>query len=192
VSLFDAQSEAPPAPPRDDDAPADTPGNIAIRSQADRRTEAEVVKVARKSSGGRGSAEAIEKRRVARQLNTLFGGGNSQPGKLDGRTEKRRQRLMKELKEGKAGQPLKPIELIAHAHELLEMGETLSTIRKNGVKTPKLDLGDSDEKVQTVLRAQEAYGFRPEVWKLLGIDLAELTAESTAAKASPRRRRRSS
>ncbi len=147
-----------------------------------------MVKVARKNSGGRASAEAIEKRRVARQLNTLFGGGASQPGKLDGRTEKRRQRLLKELKEGRSGQPLKPIEIIAHAHELLEMGETLSTIRKNGVKTSKLELDGSAEKVATVLRAQEAYGFRPEVWKLLGIELAELTAEG--AKNSARRRRR--
>jgi hypothetical protein len=156
-----------------------------------RLTEAAVVKVARKSTGGRGSAEAIEKRRVARQLNTLFGGGVSQPGKLDGRTEKRRQRLLKELKDGRAGQALKPIEIIAHANELLALGETLSAIRKNGVKTPKLDFDGSVEKIETVLRAQEAYGFRPEVWRLLGIDLAELTAESQAAKSSARRRRKS-
>lgn len=149
-----------------------------------------MVKVARKSAGGRGSAEAIEKRRVARQLNTLFGGGNNQPGKLDGRTEKRRLRLLKELKDGRSGQPLKPIEIIAHANELLEMGETLSTIRKNGVKTPKLELEAGAERVETVLRAQEAYGFRPEVWKLLGIDLAELTAENTAAKTNGRKRRK--
>lgn len=149
-----------------------------------------MVKVARKSTGGRGSAEAIEKRRVARQLNTLFGGGNNQPGKLDGRTEKRRQRLLKELKDGRAGQALKPIEIIAHANELLEMGETLSGIRKNGVKTPKLEFDGTSERVETVLRAQEAYGFRPEVWKLLGIDLAELTAESAAAKGATRKRRK--
>ena len=149
-----------------------------------------MVKVARKSAGGRGSAEAIEKRRVARQLNTLFGGGNNQPGKLDGRTEKRRLRLLKELKDGRSGQPLKPIEIIAHANELLEMGETLSTIRKNGVKTPKLELEAGAERVETVLRAQEAYGFRPEVWKLLGIDLAELTAENSAAKANGKKRRK--
>lgn len=148
-----------------------------------------MVKVARKSTGGRGSAEAIEKRRVARQLNTLFGGGGNQAGKLDGRTEKRRQRLLKELKDGKSGQPLKPIELIAHAHELLEMGETLSTIRKNGVKTPKLELGDNAEKIETVLRAQEAYRFRPEVWKLLGIDLAELPVEEAPKPAARRRRK---
>lgn len=150
-----------------------------------------MVKVARKSTGGRGSAEAIEKRRVARQLNTLFGGANNQPGKLDGRTEKRRQRLLKELKDGRSGQPLKPIEIIAHANELMEMGETLGTIRKNGVKTPKLEFDGSSEKVETVLRAQDAYGFRPEVWRLLGIDLAELTAESDAAKGTRGRRRKS-
>ena len=145
-----------------------------------------MVKVTRKSTGGRGSAEAIEKRRVARQLNTLFGGGAGQAGKLDGRTEKRRQRLLKELKEGKAGQPLKPIEIVTHANELLEMGETLSTIRKNGVKTPKLEFDGSDEKRETVLRAQEAYGFRPDVWKLLGLDLDELSVE---AKSTRRRRK---
>ena len=145
-----------------------------------------MVKVTRKSTGGRGSAEAIEKRRVARQLNTLFGGGAGQSGKLDGRTEKRRQRLLKELKEGKAGQPLKPIEIVTHANELLEMGETLSTIRKNGVKTPKLEFDGSDEKRETVLRAQDAYGFRPDVWKLLGLDLEELTVEPK----STRRRRK--
>lgn len=146
-----------------------------------------MVKVTRKSTGGRGSAEAIEKRRVARQLNTLFGGGGGQSGKLDGRTEKRRQRLLKELKEGKAGQPLKPIEIVTHANELLEMGETLASIRRNGLKTPKLDLDSTPDKVQTVLRAQEAYGFRPEVWKLLGLDIAELEADN--AQKSKRRRK---
>jgi len=153
-------------------------------------TEAEVVKLARKSTGGRGSAEAIEKRRVARQLNSLFGGGSNQAGKLDGRTEKRRQRLFKELKEGRSGQPLKPIEIIAHANELLELGESLAAIRKNGVKTPKLEFDGSADKVETVLRAQEAYGFRHEAWKLFGIDLTELTSSNVAAKTAGRRRRR--
>jgi hypothetical protein len=151
-----------------------------------------MVKGARKDSGGRGSAEAIEKRRVARQLNTLFGGGGTGSGKLDGRTEKRRQRLLKELKEGKGGKELKPIEIITHANELLEMGETLSSIRKNGVRAAKIELADSPERADTVMRAQEAYGFRPEVWKLLGIDLDEITAESDAAKGVAAKRRRRS
>jgi hypothetical protein len=146
-------------------------------------------KVARKDSGGRGSAEAIEKRRVARQLNTLFGGPGTPTGKLDGRTEKRRQRLLKELKEGRAGQALKPIEIVCHANELMSLGETLSSIRKNGVKAARLDLADSSEKAETVLRAQEAYGFRPEVWKLLGIDLAELEPVDAAKPIAARKRK---
>jgi hypothetical protein len=149
------------------------------------RRRASVVKVARKTTGGRGSAEAIEKRRVARQLNTLF--GTASAAKLDGRTEKRRQRLLKELKEGKVGQALKPIEIVTHANELLGLGETLASIRKNGVRTPKLDLDGTPEKVKTVLRAQEAYGFHPDVWKLLGLDLAVLESEG---KSATRRRRK--
>ena len=138
-------------------------------------------KAARKDSGGRGSAEAIEKRRVARQLNTLFSGQGKQSGKLDGRTEKRRLRLLKELKEGKNGQPLKAIDLMTHANELLDLGETLSTIRKNGVKLPKVQLGDDAETAELVARAQAAYSFRSEAWKLLGIDL-EAVVEPKAGK----------
>lgn len=149
-----------------------------------------MVKVVRKDLGGRGSAEAIEKRRVARQLNTLFGTGGNGSGKLDGRTEKRRQRLLKELKEGRGGKELKPIEIITHANELLDMGETLSSIRKNGVRAAKIELEDNPEKVETVMRAQGAYGFRPEVWKLLGIDLDEVSAENDMSRGVPKRRAR--
>lgn len=147
-----------------------------------------MVKGARRDTGGRGSAEAIEKRRVARQLNTLFGANGNQAGKLDGRTEKRRQRLLKELKEGKRGQPLKPIEIITHASELLEMGETLATIRKNGLRAHKIELDADDEKADAVRRAQEAYQFNPEVWKLLGIDLDELGDGDDAAAAKKKKR----
>jgi len=147
-----------------------------------------MVKGARKDSGGRGSAEAIEKRRVARQLNTLFGGNGNQAGKLDGRTEKRRQRLLKELKEGKRGQPLKPIEIITHASELLDMGETIASIRKNGLKANKVELDGQEEKAEAVRRAQEAYQFHPEVWKLLGIDLEEIGAREEAPGARKKKR----
>lgn len=130
-----------------------------------------MVKGKRSSTGGRGSAEAIEKRRVARQLNALFGTGQGENGKRDGRTEKRRLRLLKELKEGRAGKPLKPIEVITHADELLSLGETLSSIRKNGVRALKSDNNFSGAQLEAVRRAQSAYGFRPEVWKLLGVEV---------------------
>jgi len=130
-----------------------------------------MVRAPKKESGGRGSVEAIEKRRVARQLNTLFSGKGAAGTKLDGRTAKRRLRLLKELKEGRGGRTLKAIEVVSHAHELLEMGEPLSAIRKNGVKAPKIEVDGATLKV--VGRAQAAYAFRAEAWKLLGVSIGE-------------------
>lgn len=147
-------------------------------------------RAARKDAGGRGSPEAIEKRRVARQLNTLFSGNQSKGGKLDGRTEKRRLRLLKEIKEGKGGEPLKPIDLIAHANELLEIGETVASIRRNGVKTPKLDFDPGEEGLDLVRRAQAAYQFRPEVWRLLGVDASALSPKNSKGKKAGAKKRK--
>jgi hypothetical protein len=130
-----------------------------------------MVKGKRGSGAGRGSTEAIEKRRVARQLNALFAPSSAESGKRDGRTEKRRQRLLKELKEGRRGEPLKPIEIVTHADELLTLGETLASIRKNGVRTSKQEGAFNSDQLEAVQRTQAAYAFRPEVWKLLGVDL---------------------
>jgi hypothetical protein len=120
-----------------------------------------------KPASGRGSPEAVEKRRTARQLNTLLGAASDK--KLDGRTEKRRKRLIKELKDGRRGKPLKPIEVVTHTDELLEIGETLSSLRKQGVKPRKTDI--TDEVMEAAQRTQKAYGFKPEAWKMLGINL---------------------
>ena len=54
-----------------------------------------------KPANKRGSPEAVEKRRVARMFNDLLG-DKSARNKLDGRTEKRRKRLLRELASGKA------------------------------------------------------------------------------------------
>jgi hypothetical protein len=148
-----------------------------------------MAKSKRGGTGGRGSSEAIEKRRVARQLNALFGAAGGQNGKLDGRTEKRRRRLLNELKEGRRGEPLKPIEIITHANELLELGETLSSIRKNGVRSIKNESAFSVEQLEAVQRTQTAYAFRPEVWKLLGVDIARAPDEGRAGRTPARRRR---
>lgn len=147
-----------------------------------------MARAAKKDSGGRGSAEAIEKRRVARQLNTVFSGKVGGANKLDGRTAKRRLRLLKELKEGRGGRALKAIEVVSHANELLEMGEALSAIRKNGVKAPKIEVDDATMKL--VARTQAAYGFRPEAWRLLGVQLGgeAKSAKKPAAKKRGRAR----
>jgi hypothetical protein len=132
--------------------------------------------------GGRGSPEAIAKRRAARHLNSIFGEGGRSGGALDGRTEKRRRRLLQELKEGRQGRPLKAIEILTHTNELLELGETLSSIKKAGAKQIKTALSDADRDV--VESTQAEYGFRPEAWKMLGIDIGG------AAEAAPRRGRK--
>ena len=71
--------------------------------------------MARRGDGkGRGSPEAVEKRRSARALNALFSAAS---GGLDGRTERRRKRLLAELKDGRGGEALSAIEVLTHAAE---------------------------------------------------------------------------
>lgn len=141
----------------------------------------------RKAATGRGSAEAIEKRRTARQLNSLLSDGSAAK-KLDGRTEKRRQRLVEELKKGKGGTPLKPIEVVSHVHELLEIGETLPSLKKQGVKPRKTD--STPEVLETVARTQEAYGFRTDAWRMLGITLETKKRAPSRARSTKKRKSR--
>lgn len=142
------------------------------------------TKKSKKSSGGRGSAEAIEKRRVARQLNALLTGATGKKTKLDGRTEKRRQRLIKELKSGKGGKPLKPHDVLQHAHELLEIGETMASLRKQGVKPRRIDL--SEEILEVIKRHASAFQFRPEAWRMLGLKV-DSKGELVSSKRKPRK-----
>lgn len=122
-----------------------------------------------KSTGGRGSAEAIEKRRAARQLNALLTSGPKKQ-QLDGRTAKRRARLIAELKDGgKDGKPLQPIDFLKHIEDLFGIGETAASLRKQGVKARKLEL--TPEIQETIEATQKAYGFKSETWKMLGVDL---------------------
>jgi hypothetical protein len=117
----------------------------------------------------RGSPEAIEKRKAARIFNDVLGGGGGAGHKLDGRTEKRRQRLLKELEQGMARgtKELKPLDVLQHVQELLELGEPLSSIRK--VTKVRKNALPPDSIVEVVGRLQKAYGFRPEVYRFVGI-----------------------
>jgi hypothetical protein len=117
----------------------------------------------------RGSPEAIEKRRAARLFNDVLGGRGNASRKLDGRTEKKRQRLLKELEDGKARghRELKPLDVLQRVQELMDLGETLSSIRKVA-KVRKTNLAP-DAIVVVVQRLHEAYGFRPEAYRFVGI-----------------------
>lgn len=145
----------------------------------------------KKATTRRGSPEAIAKRRVARALNKLFEESGA-TGNLDGRTLKRKQRLMRELKEGKRGKPLKALEVLTHANELLTLGETLTSLRKLKPKLPATPPLTS-ESAEVYAETQRNYGFDPKAWKVLGIDIDKLTQSAakkkTTRKASSRKKK---
>jgi len=121
----------------------------------------------------RGSAEAIEKRRAARRFNDVLMGG-ARPAR-DGRTEKRRQRLLKELADGTARggkAPLKPIDVLLRVQTLLELGERVSALRK--VRRPPKAIPSTAELLDGVRRLHRAYDFDPEVYQFVGLDLSTL------------------
>ena len=116
----------------------------------------------------RGSPEAIEKRRAARFFNDVLGGRGAAGQRLDGRTQKRRQRLLRELETGKARgtRDLKPLDVLLRVQELLDLGEGISALRKV-VKVKKIGLGD--DVPLAISRLHKAYNFRPEVYRFVGI-----------------------
>jgi len=144
--------------------------------------------MAKKALNRRGSPEAIEKRRAARLFNDVLGGrGRGAAGQqLDGRTEKRRQRLLKELEDGKArgARELKPLDVLQRVQELMDLGEPLSNIRKVA-KVRKNNLPE-DSVIDIVQRLHKAYGFRPETYRFVGIgDEVLRGAGGTKKKARP-------
>ena len=119
----------------------------------------------------RGSPEAIEKRRAARLFNDVLGGKGGASA-LDGRTQKRRLRLLRELEEGKArNRELKPLDILQRVQELLELGESLASIRKVAKvrKSGAEPSPSADGVVDVVARLHEAYGFKAETYRFVGV-----------------------
>jgi hypothetical protein len=128
------------------------------------------TRTAAKPLNRRGSPEAIEKRRVARLFNDILGGRGAGAQKQDGRTEKRRQRLLRELEQGKVrgARELKPLDVLVRVHELLELGEPLRSIRK--VAKVRRAIVPPEAMVEVVSRLHKAYGFRSECYRFVGVD----------------------
>jgi hypothetical protein len=124
---------------------------------------------AAKPQNRRGSPEAIEKRRAARMFNDVLGGRGIGSQKLDGRTEKRRQRLLRELEAGtmRGERELKPLDVLQHVQELLELGEPIASIRK--VAKVRKSAVSPDSVVDVIGRLHKAYGFRPEAYRFVGV-----------------------
>jgi hypothetical protein len=149
------------------------------------------AKVAAKPANRRGSPEAIEKRRAARFFNDVLGGRRSGDAKLDGRTEKRRQRLLKELENGLArgSRQLKPLDVLQRVQELIDLGEPLSAIRKIA-KVRKTNV-EPDSIVEVVGRLHHAYHFRPETYRFVGIGEDVLRSAGVFEEAAPKRGQKS-
>ncbi len=144
----------------------------------------------------RGSPEAIEKRKAARIFNDVLGGRGLAAQKLDGRTEKRRQRLLRELEQGTArgAKELKPLDILQRVQELLELGEPLRSIRKVSKARTRLVVPQvaAEAVVDVVERLHKAYNFRPEAYRFVGIgeDVLQQAGVLAGAKpAGPRRRK---
>jgi hypothetical protein len=153
------------------------------------RPDEKLESVRSRAPNRRGSPEAIEKRRVARVFNDILGGRGAASHKLDGRTEKRRQRLLKELEAGKArgSRELKPLDILQRVQELMDLGEPLSSIRK--VAKVKKTAVSPESIVDVVERLHRAYSFRPEVYRFVGIG-EEVLREAGVLTESAKRGRR--
>jgi hypothetical protein len=122
-----------------------------------------------KAQNRRGSPEAIEKRRAARMFNDVLGGRGAGRHNRDGRTEKRRQRMMRELESGKirGSRELKPLDVLQRVHELLQLGEPLRSIRK--ITKVRRSAVSPEAMIEVVGRLHKAYGFRPECYRFVGV-----------------------
>jgi hypothetical protein len=163
---------------------------MKTRQQSGKPGKLEKPEARRAPSNRRGSPEAIEKRRVARVFNDILGGGGAGSAKLDGRTEKRRQRLLRELEAGKArgSRELKPLDVLQRVQELMDLGEPLSSIRK--VTKVKKNIVAPEAIVGVVERLHRAYEFRPEVYRFVGIGEEVLREAGVLTEANKRRRPR--
>jgi hypothetical protein len=143
-------------------------------------------KVPGKRPNRRGSPEAIEKRRAARFFNDVLGGRRGD-SKLDGRTEKRRQRLLRELENGVArgSRELKPLDVLQRVQELMDLGETVGAIRKIAKVRKSTALPDSI--VEVVGRLHDAYHFRPEAYRFVGIGEDILRSAGVFEQGAPKR-----
>jgi hypothetical protein len=112
----------------------------------------------------RGSPEAVAKRRAARALNSLFEKGASVEV-VDKRKAKRMERLLHELKNGRRGKALKPIDMLSHANSLLvDFGLTTGALRR--VRS-KRSAPTDPAALALYQETQATYGFDPRAWIVL-------------------------
>ena len=129
-----------------------------------------------RSTNRRAAPEVVDKRRAARRFNALLEGTHEGTGR-DGRTEKKRQRLLAELREGMARasrKPLKPIDVLLRVQALLDLGETPSAIRR-ACKAVR-PVAPSEDLIEGLRTLHAAYRFSESAYSFVGIDVPTLRA----------------
>jgi hypothetical protein len=130
----------------------------------------------------RGSPEAIQKRVAARNLNDVLTGKKAGLPALDGRTEKRRQRLIAELSEGE----LKPVDVLLKVQELLDIGETVTSLRK--VVPVRRVRKAPPGAAEALARMVEAYELSEAAYRFLGLPEEVLIAAGVVEGAVAKKR----
>lgn len=136
---------------------------------------------AEKKPNKRGSPEAIAKRVAARNLNDVLAGKKAGGLLLDGRTAKRRERLLKELAEGTS----KPVDVLLKVQELLDIGEPLAALRK-AVPVRKLRVAPPGA-AEAVARMAEAYDLSAAAYRFLGLPESVLVEAGVVEGARPKK-----
>lgn len=135
------------------------------------------------ASDARRSAETIAKRRAARAFNELLLGPRRTP---DGRTERRRRRLLRELEAHARGdRTLKPVDLLVRVDALLDLETPLEAIER--ALPPPPPLPPTPELARRLRALQEAYAFREACFPFVGIALAGPTVRKAARRPASKR-----
>lgn len=140
----------------------------------------------RRAKSRRAAPDVVDKRRAARRFNALLE-GKGRVGALDGRTEKRRARLLGELETGVARaskRALKPIDVLVRVQALLDLGEPLANIRR--ASRPPRTIPPTGEIVEGLRSLHDAYAFRAEAYAFVGVDDATLRAAGITPAVSER------
>ncbi len=154
-------------------------------TERSRRTKTEKRPSKAAPANRRASPDVVKKRRAARHFNELLAEAGAVGQKLDGRTEKRRKRLLRELGEGKVQSTkrlLKPIDVLVRVQALLDLGEPLASIKK--VCKPSRPVPPSRDVVEGLKRLHAAYGFHPEAYAFVGLGEAMVAKAGISEKPS--------
>lgn len=142
----------------------------------------------RKAPNRRASPAAVEKRRAARAFNDALLGGGARAAGVDGRTERRRRRLLEELASGLARggkRELKPIEVLSRVQELLELGEPIASIRKACPRPRPIEV--TPEIIEGIRGIHRAYTFPIAAYRFVGLSAEALREAGLLAGPRPAR-----